>query len=281
MPPLRRVAWFRRPAGRPPAGPAPAVAGMPLLETREVTKVFARRAGPPAPPAVSGVSLEVGHGECLGIVGESGSGKTTLASCLAGLLEPSSGCVLFRGEVVNEPGHRPRVPRVRGVQIVFQDPGSSLNPRRTVGSVLAEILRVHHLVAADEVGEGVRRLLQQVSLGSDTYGARPSRLSGGQQQRVAIARALAFNPQVIVADEIVSSLDASVQAQILNLLEGLRRRLGLSIVLITHDMAVARQLCDRLAVMRSAEIGETGPTDKVLRSPQHDYTRRLLAAAPP
>ena len=254
--------------------------GMPLLETDRLTKTYWSPRDAWAPPAVKSISLRVDPGECLGIVGESGSGKTTLANCMAGLLEPSGGTISFEGKVVNEPGHRPRVPRVRGIQIVFQDPASSLNPRRTVGSVLGEILRVHRLVSAGEIDSTVRALLTQVSLPVDVSDSRPSRLSGGQQQRVAIARALAFNPTLVIADEIVSALDASVQAQILNLLDGLRRHLRLSIVLITHDFAVARQLCDRLAVMRRGEIVEIGAADSVLRSPEHEYTKELLAAVP-
>jgi oligopeptide transport system ATP-binding protein len=242
--------------------------------------VYYGRRGQLAEAAVYSASITVGYGECLGIVGESGSGKTTLANCLAGLLRPTSGRVLFRGEVVNEAARAPTVPRVRGVQIVFQDPGSSLNPRRTVGSVLREILSVHRLVDRKDVTERLNELLRDVGLPSGVAGVRPARLSGGQQQRVAIARALAFNPRLMVADEIVSALDASVQAQILNLLDNLRSRLGLSIVLITHDMAVARQLCDRLAVMRQSEIVEVGGTDSVLGAPAHDYTKALLEAVP-
>lgn len=272
-----RSPWRGRPAG---AGDAPDP-GAPLLQTQELT-VYYGQAGrhQPTEAAVRSASISVGYGECLGIVGESGSGKTTLANCLAGLLRPTSGRVLFRGEVVNEAARAPTVPRVRGVEIIFQDPGSSLNPRRTVGSVLREILAVHRLVPRSEMTERVSELLRQVGLHPEVAGVRPARLSGGQQQRVAIARALAFTPRLVVADEIVSALDASVQAQILNLMDDLRRRLDLSIVLITHDMAVARQLCDRLAVMRQSEIVEVGDTDSVLGAPEHDYTRALLAAVP-
>jgi len=252
-----------------------------LMAVEGVTKVYqAARSARTPPPAVSNVTFDVREGECLGIVGESGSGKTTLGSCMAGLLQPSAGRILFDGTVVNEPGWRPRVPRVRGVQIVFQDPVSSLNPRRKVGSVLAEILSVHKLAPRSDVGAAVSALLRQVGLSPDLAERRPGRLSGGQQQRVAIARALSFDPRLIVADEIVSSLDASVQAQILNLLDELRRLRSLSIVLITHDLAVARQLCDRLAVMQRGEIVELEATDSILTSPRHDYTRQLLAAAP-
>ena len=273
--------WFRGASKHLPAEPGPSATQPTLLEAVGVTKVYPTRgAVGAAGPAVKNVSLTVQHGECLGIVGESGSGKTTLANCLAGLLEPTAGKILFDGHVVSSAGQRPRIPRLRGVQIVFQDPVSSLNPRRSAGSILAEILNVYRLAPRGETARAVVRLLSQVGLSPDVSDMRPSRLSGGQQQRVAIARAIAFNPRLIVADEIVSALDASVQAQILNLLEQLRRLHKLSIVLITHDMAVARQLCDRLAVMRQGEIVELGPVNTVLESPRHEYTIELLRAVP-
>jgi ABC-type glutathione transport system ATPase component len=271
---------FRGPVASRPTEPLPNQHAA-LIAVEGVTKVY-RAAGSSriSTPAVSNATFDVRHGECLGIVGESGSGKTTLGSCMAGLLQPSAGRIRFVGKVVNEPGRPPCVPRLRGVQVVFQDPVSSLNPRRAVGSVLAEILSVHRLAPRSGIKAAVSALLQQVGLSPDLADRRPGRLSGGQQQRVAIARALSFDPRLIVADEIVSSLDASVQAQILNLLDELRRLRNLSIVLITHDLAVARQLCDRLAVMQRGEIVELGATDSILRSPGHDYTRQLLAAAP-
>jgi ABC-type glutathione transport system ATPase component len=188
--------------------------------------------------------------------------------------------VSYDGEIICGPGLRPRFPRVRGIQIVFQEPASSLNPRRTVGSVLAEIIRVHRLCPAGLTRSRVSELLDMVGLDPALAPRRPDRLSGGQQQRVAIARALAFEPRLIVADEIVSAVDASVQAQILNLLGDLRDRLGVAIILVTHDMSVARHLCDRIAVMRAGAIVEAGPADQVLASPGHPYTRQLLAAVP-
>jgi ABC-type glutathione transport system ATPase component len=271
---------FRGPATSRPAEPLSERRAA-LIAVEGVTKVYpAAGSSRVSTPAVSDATFDVGQGECLGIVGESGSGKTTLGNCIAGLLRPSAGRIRFDGQVVNEPGRRPRVPRLRGVQIVFQDPVSSLNPRRTVGSVLAEILSVHRLAPRSGVKSAVSALLEQVGLSRDLADRRPGRLSGGQQQRVAIARALAFDPRLIVADEIVSSLDASVQAQILNLLDELRRLRSLSIVLITHDLAVARQLCDRLAVMQRGEIVELDATDSILKSPRHEYTKQLLAVAP-
>ena len=231
-------------------------------------------------PAVSDASLEVFAGESVGLVGESGSGKTTLGLCIAGLLTPTTGAVSFRGEVVNAPGRRPSVPRLRGVQIVFQDPSSTLNPRRTVGSVLEEILRVHGLSQRGDTSERVAELLDLVGLSPQLAARRPSRLSGGQRQRVAIARALALDPDLVVADEIVSALDASVQAQILNLLADLRASLGLSLVFISHDLAVVRQVCDRVVVMHEGRLVETGLVDELLARPKHPYTRDLLAAVP-
>jgi ABC-type glutathione transport system ATPase component len=253
-----------------------------LLECQQLSKVYprSRRASPEHPPALSDVTLGVRGGECLGLVGESGSGKTTLANCLAGLLTPSAGTVTYLGETLAAPGISRRFPRVHGIQIVFQDPASSLNPRRAVGSVLTEIIKVHGLRPPSDVAPRVRELLSLVGLDGELASRRPWRLSGGQQQRVAIARALAFEPRLVIADEIVSALDASVQAQILNLLADLREQLGLAIILVTHDMSVARHLCDRIVVMRAGEIVEQGPADEVLLSPAHPYTRDLLRAVP-
>jgi ABC-type glutathione transport system ATPase component len=253
-----------------------------LLECEGLSKVYSstRRAGHSQIRAVSDVTLGVISGECLGVVGESGSGKTTLATCLAGLHRPSSGTVIYQGETIAAAAISRQFPRVHGIQVVFQDPAASLNPRRTVGSVLAEIIKVHSLRPRGEVADRVHELLGLVGLDSQLAGRRPRRLSGGQQQRVAIARALAFEPKLVIADEIVSALDASVQAQILNLLADLREHLGLSIILVTHDMSVARHLCDRIIVMRSGEVVEQGPADQVLLSPSHPYTRELLRAVP-
>jgi oligopeptide transport system ATP-binding protein len=253
-----------------------------LLECQKLTKVYpkAHRAAGDNPPALVDVTAGVRRGECLGLVGESGSGKTTLANCLAGLLKPSAGTVAYLGEIISAPGITRRFPRVQGIQIVFQDPASSLNPRRTVGSVLAEIIKAHSLRPKREIATRVHELLGFVGLDKEIAGHRPRRLSGGQQQRVAIARALAFEPRLVIADEIVSALDASVQAQILNLLADLREQLGLAIILVTHDMSVARHLCDRIAVMRAGKIIEQGLADQVLLSPAHRYTQDLLRAVP-
>ena len=252
----------------------------PVLRVEGLSVWFGARRRKRGTPAVSDASLEVFAGESVGLVGESGSGKTTLGLCMAGLLTPTSGEVSFRGEVVNAPGRRPSVPRLRGVQIVFQDPSSTLNPRRTVGSVLEEILRVHGLRQRGDVSERVAELLDLVGLPAQLAARRPSRLSGGQRQRVAIARALALDPDLVVADEIVSALDASVQAQILNLLADLKANLGLTLLFISHDLAVVRQVCDRIVVMHEGRLVESGSAEELLTGPRHPYTRDLLAAVP-
>jgi len=253
----------------------------PLLECSGLSKTYpAARRGEIQPPALSDATVHVRRGECLGVVGESGSGKTTLAHCLAGLLLPSAGTVSYDGQTISAPDARRRFPRVRGIQVVFQDPASSLNPLRSVGSVLREIIRVHGLRPKGSAQARVDELLGLVGLDRAAATRRPRRLSGGQQQRVAIARALAFEPRLIIADEIVSALDASVQAQILNLLADLREQLGLAIILVTHDMSVARHLCDRIIVMQAGHIVEEGPAGQVLLSPRHHYTRELLRAVP-
>jgi peptide/nickel transport system ATP-binding protein len=254
----------------------PVIAATPVLEAIGVTKTYGGDR-----LAVSEVSLQLARGECVGLAGESGSGKTTLAQCLAGTSVPTGGEVRYRGEVVNAAGmRRSHVPRVRGVQLVFQDPAASLNPRRSVGSVLREILQVHRLCPPANRDKAIKALLDEVGLGPEIAERRPNRLSGGQQQRVAIARALAFSPEVIIADEVVSALDASIQAQILNLLADLREGRGLAILVITHDLAVARQACDRLAIMQESTIVEQGVCASVLDHPQHPYTQSLVAAVP-
>jgi peptide/nickel transport system ATP-binding protein/oligopeptide transport system ATP-binding protein len=241
--------------------------------------VFQRRIG--AVRAVDGVSFDVRRGETLGIVGESGCGKSTTARLMLALLEPTSGTIAFEGEDLRaRKGERLKALR-RDMQMIFQDPYSSLNPRKTVGSIIGEPFAVHGL----RKGEGARRravaeLMERVGLSPEHYNRHPHEFSGGQRQRIGVARALALEPKLIVADEPVSALDVSIQAQILNLLRQLQRELGLTLVLIAHDLAVVRHMCDRVAVMRLGKIVELADADELYRHPRHPYTRALLAAVP-
>ncbi|MEV6173421.1 ABC transporter ATP-binding protein [Streptomyces sp. NPDC051954] len=218
--------------------------------------------------AVDDVSLTVHRGETLGIVGESGSGKTTLGRMLVGLLEPTAGEVRYEGHA--RAGVNP------AVQMVFQDPVSSLNPRRSVGESIADPIRAR----GERDGERVRELLERVGLEAAHYDRYPHEFSGGQRQRVGIARALAADPRVIVCDEPVSALDVTTQAQVVALLGELQRELGLALIFVAHDLAVVRQVSDRVAVMRKGRIVESGPADEVYDSPQDPYTKQLLAAVP-
>ncbi|MER7729734.1 ABC transporter ATP-binding protein [Streptomyces erythrochromogenes] len=255
----------------PAADPAPdGTGGEPVVEAVALRKEFGRRGRRVA--AVAGVSLAVRAGETLGIVGESGSGKSTLGRMLVGLVEPDSGQVRHDGV--------PAAGITAGVQMVFQDPVSSLNPRRSVGESIADPLR-----AAGERDEAVLRarvgrLLERVGLEAGHYDRYPHEFSGGQRQRVGIARALAPRPRLIVCDEPVSALDVTTQAQVTALLAGLQRESGIALVFIAHDLAVVRQVSDRVAVMRAGEIVEEGPVDEVYDRPAHPYTRRLLDAVP-
>jgi oligopeptide/dipeptide ABC transporter ATP-binding protein len=227
--------------------------------------------------AVDGVDLRIERGEALALVGESGSGKSTLARALTGLVAPERGEIRMDGRVLRT---RRSSADQRKIQMVFQDPYSSLNPRLTVGGMLHELLRVHHIVPRGDVAARATELLRTVGLGEDAAHAFPRQFSGGQRQRVAIARALALQPELLVADEPVSALDVSVQATILNLLQDLRAELGLTLLLISHNLAVVRHLCDRVAVMYLGRIIEVAPTETLFAQPRHPYTIGLLAAIP-
>ncbi len=249
------------------------------LDAQDVTVRY-RRAGHPPRVALSQVSLQVRRGEIVGLIGESGSGKSTLARVLLGLQRPASGSVHAAG--VDVYAMAPRAARAfrRRVQLVFQDAVGSLNPRFTVRATLAEALTVHGCVAREACAERVAELLRRVGLSTETADQYPRELSGGQCQRVSIARALAVEPAVLIADEPVSALDVSVQARILKLLAGLRASLGLTVLLIAHDLAVVRAVCDRVYVLWEGQIVETGTADEVLRAPRHAHTRALVAAVP-
>jgi peptide/nickel transport system ATP-binding protein len=229
--------------------------------------------------AAEDVSIEVQKGETLGIVGESGSGKTTVARCIARLIEPTKGRILIGTTDVAKLRERALRPHRRHVQIVFQDPYRSLNPRRTVGRAIIEG-PVNFGMPEAEAMEKARSLMQLVGLSPDALARYPHQFSGGQRQRICIARALAMEPTLLIADEAVSALDVSVQAQVLRLLDDVRKRFELALLFITHDLRVAAQICDRIAVMKDGVIVETGPTAEVFASPRHEYTRALFEAAP-
>ncbi len=255
-----------------------------LLEIQDVVKHFpvrdalGRRAG--AVRAVDGVSLSVAEGEVLAIVGESGCGKSTLGRLMLRLIEPDSGVVRFAGEDLSALSPSALRQRRRDMQLIFQDPFGSLDPRMTVAQAVAEPLRLHRIVPKAEEAARVADLLSRVGLRPESAARWPHEFSGGQRQRIAIARALASNPRLIVGDEPVSALDVSVQAQVINLLRDLIRDLHLTFVLVSHDLGVVRHLADRVAVMYLGRIVEEGPAEEVLRAPRHPYTRALVAAMP-
>jgi oligopeptide/dipeptide ABC transporter ATP-binding protein len=260
-----------------------------LLEVRSLVKRFElrrpisrrlARTPPPTLTAVDEVSLALDRHRTLGIVGESGSGKTTLARCITRLVEPDAGSVVFDGtELTSLQGGDLRRMR-RRIQTVFQDPYTSLNPRMTVGAAVAEPLRVHGLAGRDDAQAKVNELLDLVGLARPLARRFPRELSGGQRQRVAIARSLAPQPELLIADEAVSALDVSVQAQILNLLLDLTEHLGLTMIFISHQLSVIANVADEVAVMYLGRIVEQGPVDEVFANPQHPYTAALLAANP-
>ncbi|MGY6632675.1 MAG: dipeptide ABC transporter ATP-binding protein [Alkalilacustris sp.] len=229
--------------------------------------------------AARDVDMTVRRGETLGIVGESGSGKSTVARCIVRLVDPTSGGIALGGVDIARLSARAMRPHRRRVQIVFQDPYRSLNPRRTVGASVIEGPMNFGLSREDAVARA-RRLMGLVGLSEDALERYPHQFSGGQRQRIAIARALAMEPDVLIADEAVSALDVSVQKQVLELLDQVKREFDLALLFITHDLRVAAQICDRIAVMRRGEVVEEGPTRELFLTPRHDYTRALLAAAP-
>ncbi|MDA7966843.1 ABC transporter ATP-binding protein [Ruegeria sp.] len=260
--------------------------GTPLIEARNLHVRFGNRTlsdlftgGDSRFTAVRDGNLVVRPGEALGIVGESGSGKSTIARALVGLVQPVAGKIGFDGNAAQITGAR-RVGYLRDVQLIYQHPYEALNPRMTIYNAIAEPLRRHRLCAPSDVPDQVADLMAQVDLWPELASKIPGQLSGGQCQRVAIARALAMNPRVLIADEITSALDVTLQAQILDLLLRLQKERGLTMIFISHDLAVIRKLCHSVIVMRRGEIVETGPTEQVFDTPETDYTRDLIAAIP-
>lgn len=255
-----------------------------LLDVTDLSVHFPMRAAPFAKPAmlraVESVSLQVAAREIVGVVGESGSGKTTLGRAILRLVDPTSGSIRFDGIDLAGLDSRAMLPIRRRMQAVFQDPAGSLNPVMTVGRAIAEPLAIHDIGSRRDRAERVAALIDRVGLAADAAAKLPHALSGGQRQRVGIARALAVAPDLIIADEAVSALDVSVQAQIVNLLQDLQAELGLAMLFIAHDLAVVEHLCDRVLVLYLGRVMETGPAAEVFAHPRHPYTRALINAAP-
>ncbi len=265
------------------------VAAAPLLTVRDVHVRFAKPRGlvdlllrrpASAVRAVEGANLALLPGETLGLVGESGSGKTTLGRAILGIHRVAEGDILYRGRAMGDPMPDWQQRLRREVQMVFQDPYSSLNPRMTIAQTLAEVLRFHRVVPTDGVDDEVKRLLDVVGLPQTMATRYPRAMSGGQRQRVGLARALAVRPSLLVLDEPVAALDVSIQAQILNLLADLREALGLSMLFVAHDLSVVRHVSDRVAVMYRGRLVEQGTRDEIFTAPAHPYTRMLLTAVP-
>jgi oligopeptide transport system ATP-binding protein len=257
-----------------------------LLEVRNLVKHFPIKSGllfdhqVGAVRAVDDVSFSVAEGETLGLVGESGCGKSTLARSILQLIRPTSGSVRFRGTELTELGRRKLRPLRQEMQMIFQDPYASLNPRKRIGQIVGDPLRLHGVASGAELERRVQHLLERVGLAAEHINRFPHEFSGGQRQRIGVARALALEPKMIIADEPVSALDVSIQAQIINLLEDLQDEFGLTYVFVAHDLGVVRHVSDRIAVMYLGKIVEIGPAEDVYSNPIHPYTVSLLSAVP-
>jgi oligopeptide transport system ATP-binding protein len=258
----------------------------PLLEVTDLVKHFPVKRGLVIDRtvdqirAVDGVSFTVAPGETLGLVGESGSGKSTLGRAVLQLTKPTSGSVRFEGREISGLSRRAMRPLRREMQMVFQDPYASLNPRKRVGQIIGEPLRLQGVAKGGELRREVQGLLERVGLAPEHYNRFPHEFSGGQRQRIGIARAIALRPKLIVADEPVSALDVSIRAQIVNLLADLQDELDLTYVFVAHDIGVVRHVSDRIAVMHEGKIVEEGPADRVCEQPRDAYTKQLLSAVP-
>jgi len=263
-----------------------ATAGEPLVEVRDLEMHFPIRSGllsrqVGAVRAVDGVTFDVLRGETLGIVGESGCGKSTTARLITRLLDPTGGSINWEGRDIAGLGRKELKPLRREMQMIFQDPYSSLNPRKTVGTIIGEPFVIHGVETDERKRKGlVQDLMEQVGLNPEHYNRLPHQFSGGQRQRIGVARAIALKPKLIVADEPVSALDVSIQAQILNLLKDLQRDLGLTVIFIAHDLSVVRHTCDRVAVMYLGKIVELASSEELYAHPRHPYTGALLSAVP-
>ncbi len=280
-----RTARFGLARRRRGAEDAASASDVPIIETRDVTKHFsAGRDGlgraRPSLKAVDGVSLSIQRGETLALVGETGSGKTTFGRLLLGLYRPTSGDILYRGQSILDPKSPTARTVRRQVQGVFQDPYSSLNPTMTIGQSLTEVLKVHNVVGRADRADRVAELLSTVGLSTAQAARRPHAFSGGERQRVGIARALAVQPEVVIADEPLSALDVSIQAQVLNLMIRLQDERGLTYLFVTHDLDVARHISQRTAVLYLGRVVEQAPTEAIFAEPLHPYTQALVRAAP-
>jgi oligopeptide transport system ATP-binding protein len=262
------------------------VSGEPLLEVTDLVKHFPVKSGilvdreVDQVRAVDGIGFSISRGQTLGLVGESGSGKSTACRAVLQLIAPTSGSVRFEGEEIAGLSRRRMRPLRRQMQMIFQDPYASLNPRKRVGQIVGSPLKLQGVASGADLRSQVQGLLERVGLSPEHYDRYPHEFSGGQRQRIGIARAIALKPKLVIADEPVSALDVSIQAQIINLLDDLQDELGLTYLFVAHDIGVVRHISDRIAVMHNGKIVEEGTADQVCEHPRDEYTKKLLSAVP-